>query len=98
MLLNHPYIDMVIDNANVATKEEKDAPCTNRLHYKREEILVAYLGYLSHFDLFYNEPRSEFLTTIRTMKIFNVTVVVGGGGDHPPEFRAPIRRRRASMI
>ena len=24
MLLNHPYIDMVIDNANVATKEEKD--------------------------------------------------------------------------
>ena len=27
MLPNHPYIDMVIDNANVATKEEKDTPC-----------------------------------------------------------------------
>ena len=24
MLPNHPYIDMVIDNANVATKEEED--------------------------------------------------------------------------
>ena len=57
---------------------------------------MAYLGYLSHFDLFCNEPRSEFLTTIRTKKIFNVTVVVWG--DHPPELRAPIRRRRASMI
>ena len=24
MLPNNPYIDMVIDNANIATKEEKD--------------------------------------------------------------------------
>ena len=56
------------------------------LRSEKEEILFAHLVYLSHFDLFRNEPRSKFLTTVRTKKIFNVAVVMGG--TTPPELRS----------
>ena len=72
-------------------KSRTDCP-----HTKRDEILVAQLGDLPHLDLLRDEPRNEVLTPIRTKKIFNVAVVVGG--DHPPELRAPLRSRRASII
>ena len=75
------------------TKAKSRTDCP---HTKRDEILVAQLGDLPYLDLLRDEPRNEVLTPICTKKIFNVAVVVGG--DHPPELRAPLRSRRASII